>query len=390
MKRILSVALTVLLLFALTVPAFARGLHFRADGSFRVLLIADPQDDDTPEPDMAALIAASIRKSDPDLIVVLGDLVEDWAVRACADANGEWHDLPYAETLSKCRAAIRQVFAPIIASGVPYTAILGNNDYQSGVSAADWYKLLQAQKGILLPQTVEDPDGRIDNRLSVYGKDGGEALRLFLLDTGTDGVTRTQIAAFEQMNDRRDIPAVVLQHIRVPEYACIWRFCAPWDENVFPLGDFLRVKRSDCLPRAAARVPLWSGAVSRQFASWQRCGNVIGAYFGHLHNISAEGVYGGVRLGAVYSDRWNGTYRHGMMLLTFRAGDVRNYETTIYRCIGSVTTGDAALQPERADNTRSEPLSERVPREWQTFRSYFAHISLQNKTQIRKDDFLWQ
>lgn len=373
MRRTLSFALTVLLLFALTVPAFARDLHFRADGSFRVLLIADPQDDDTPEPDMAAMIAASIRESKPDLIVVMGDLVEDWAVSEGADENGEWHALAYEETLANCRAAIRQVFAPIIASGVPYAAILGNNDYQSGVSAADWYKLLKAQKGILLPQTIDDRDGRIDNRLSIYGADGEETLRLFLLDTGTGGVTDAQIAAFEQKNDRRDIPAVVLQHIPVIEYACLWRFCAPWDENAFPLGDFFRVKRSDCIPRAAERIPFWSGAVSRQFASWQRCGNVIGAYFGHLHNISAEGVYGGVRLGAVYSDRWDGAYRHGVMLLTFRENDVRNYETAILRCTGSFKTGDAVMQTERVDSARFEPLRERIPRERQTFLDFIAH-----------------
>ena len=371
MKKLLTCAAVILLLCALTVPAFARDLRFRPDGTFRVLLIADPQDDETPEPDMTPLIKTAIRQTNPDLIVVLGDLVEDWAVSEDEDENGDWRTLPYAETRERCSAALRCVFAPIIASGVPYTAVLGNNDYQSGVTAADWYKLLKEQKGILLPKTVDDPDGRIDNRLSVFGRDGGEALRLFLLDTGTDGVTQTQIAAFERSNDRRDVPAVVLQHIPVIEYAALWRFCAPWDEHHFPLGDFC-VKRSDFLPGVAERIAPWGVGVSRQFAGWKRCGNVIGAYFGHLHNISAEGVYRGVRLGAVYSDRWNGAYRHGAALLTFRENDMRNYTTTIYRYAGSVTAGDAKLQTELPDCSSSEPIRERLPHERQAFRDYFA------------------
>ena len=142
MKRVLSAALTVLLLFACAVPACAADLQFRTDGKFRILLIADPQDDETPEPDMAPLIEEAIRKSDPDLIVVLGDMVEDSDVNSYVDESGKRHDLFYEETLENCRTALQYVFAPIIASGVPYTAVLGNNDYKSGVTAQDWYALL--------------------------------------------------------------------------------------------------------------------------------------------------------------------------------------------------------------------------------------------------------
>ena len=350
MKRIFSALLALALTALCGVTAFAAPLQFDAQGKYKILLIADPQDDETPEPDMAPLIEAAIRKTNPDLIVVLGDLVEDWAVSTEYGEDGKSRELTYDETLANCRAALDCVFAPIIASGIPYTAILGNNDYQSGVTAADWYALLRQQKGILLPETRVYADGRTDSVLPVLGTDGDEALRLFLLDTGTKGVTREQVKAFGTLNDNREIPAVVFQHIPVTEYALFWRFCFPWEADAFPLGKYFFVKRSSLFESKSDRCALWNGGFTRQFSDWKRCGNVIGAYFGHLHNISAEGVYYGIRMGAVYGDRWNGNYRHGCALLTFDERNVRDYTWPAYRYTGSVTTGDASLREETPGN----------------------------------------
>ena len=372
MKRGASILVAFLLLFVFSVSAFAADLQFRADGTFRILLIADPQDDETPEPDMAPLIEAAIRKSDPDLIVVLGDLVEDHDVNTYTDDHGERHGLSYAETLENCRTALRCIFAPILASGVPYTVVLGNNDYLSGVSAQDWFALLQAQNGILLPQTVENADGRIDNMLSVRGTDGTEALRLFLLDTGKNGVTHEQIRAFERRNDRRDLPAVVFQHIPVDEAGYLWRFCFPWDEGAIARGSFFRLKLNTRIARGDDHGQLWDGNISRQFLSWKKCGNVIGAYFGHVHNISVEGEWCGVRMGMVYSDRWNGVYQHGAALLTFSEDDVDHYETTVYRYTGSVVTGDASLDVESYEEPPRQTVLQWLIGEWQAFRIYIA------------------
>lgn len=352
MRRLFSLLLALFLAALCSLPAFAAPLRFGADGKYKILLIADPQDDATPEPDMARLIEAAIRKTEPDLIVVLGDLVEDWAVSTEIGDDGKSRELSYDETLANCRAATDAVFAPIIASGIPYTAVLGNNDYQSGVTAADWYALLREQKGILLPETFVYADGRTDSMLPVSDRHDNEALRLFLLDTGTKGVTKEQVHAFDSLNDNRDIPAILFQHIPVREYALLWRFCLPCEAGAFPLGNYFFIKRWSLFESESDRCALWNGGFTRQFAGWKRCGNIIGAYFGHLHNISAEGVYHGVRMGAVYGDRWNGNYRHGCALLTFDEQDVRSYTWTAYRYSGSVTTGDASLDAEELQGNK--------------------------------------
>lgn len=346
MKRPISALLALIMLVCCALSASAADLSFRKDGSFRILLIADPQDDETPEPDMAPLIEEAIRKMKPDLIVVLGDLVEDWAVKTETDADGDSRALSYEETLANCRTATDAVFAPIIASGIPYTAILGNNDCESGVTAADWYVLLRQQKGILLPETQTYSDGRTDSVLPVVGTDGEEALRLLLLDTGKNGVTKEQVKAFGVLNDNRQVPAIVFQHIPVIEYALLWRFCFPWASDSFPLGRYFFIKRSPLFESKGDRCALWNGGFTPEFRAWKACGNVIGAYFGHLHNISAEGVYHGIRMGAVYGDRWNKNTRHGCALLSFDERNVRGYAWTCYRYTGSVTTGDASLDEE--------------------------------------------
>ena len=372
LKKSCTVFLALLLALFCAVPAFAADLHFGEDGKFRVLLIADPQDDETPEPDMAPLIEAAIRKSSPDLIIVLGDMVEDHDVNSYIDSDGKRVALSYAETLENCRAALRSVYAPIIRSSVPYTTVLGNNDYLSGVTAQDWFKLLQEQDGILLPETIADPDGRIDNMLPVYGADGKELLRLFTLDTGKKGVTSEQIRAFGKANDQRSIPAVVFQHIPVSEAGWFWQYCFPWDDGAIARGRFFRLKLNTRVARGDDHGELWDNNISLQFLNWKACGNVIGAYFGHTHNFSVEGTWCGIRMGFVYSDRWNGGYQHGAMLLTFDKDDVRNYETTVYRYTGSVTTGDASLDVE----TYPDP-PHYTPLEWflherQLFRNYIA------------------
>ena len=346
MKRILSLLLALVLAALCGVSAFAAPLRFGADGKYKILLIADPQDDATPEPDMVPLIETAIRRTNPDLIVVLGDLVEDHDVNAETDEAGNVRELSYEETLDNCRAALDFVFAPIIASGIPYTAVLGNNDYQSGVTADDWYALLRRQEGILLPETKVYTDGRRDSVLPVLGTDGSEALRLFLLDTGTKGVTREQVKAFGSLNDDRNVPALVFQHIPVSEAGYLWQFCFPWEEGAIARGKFFTLRLNTRIASGDDHGKLWDGDISRQFLGWKACGNVIGAYFGHTHNISVEGTYMGVRMGMVYSDRWSGNYQHGCALLTFDQRDVRDYTWTAYRYTGSVTTGDASLDAE--------------------------------------------
>ena len=368
MKKLLALLCTLALLLTLAVPAFA--VELRTDASdYKILLIADPQDDEDPAEDMTNLIRTAIAKTQPDLIVCLGDMVEDSDVAKRREADGTVTELPYEEIYKNCEQALAFEFAPIIESGIPYTTVIGNNDYQSGITAQDWYRLVSALPGIILPERIVNSEGRIDNMFAVRNADGTEALRIFTMDTGKKGVTNEQIEWFEKTNDDRSIPALVFQHVPMKEIGYLFKTCFPWDEGA--------IKKDGIYKRLNTKIAvgnnngeLENAGHTAQFRSIRKCGNVIGVFSGHVHDISMEGTYSGVRMGLVYSDRWNGNYQHGAALLTFDKADMRRYTVTQYRYSGTVADGDAALEIE-------EPLSYPAPKgfayiryEWQLMCAY--------------------
>ena len=80
-KKFLSVILAaaMLLSFAVSASAGEAGkLKFSADGDFTILHISDMQDDRYPAYDMLNFVRLAIENTDPDLIVITGDIVEDW------------------------------------------------------------------------------------------------------------------------------------------------------------------------------------------------------------------------------------------------------------------------------------------------------------------------
>ena len=52
-------------------------LRFSQDGTFKILHLTDPQDDQNPSFEMLNLLRLAIEQAQPDLIVMTGDIVED-------------------------------------------------------------------------------------------------------------------------------------------------------------------------------------------------------------------------------------------------------------------------------------------------------------------------
>ena len=80
MKKILSVLLSVWLLvscFVFGVNAEDDALRFGEDGKFTVLQITDPQDDAYPAHGLKEFVEKAIEETNPDFIVITGDIVED-------------------------------------------------------------------------------------------------------------------------------------------------------------------------------------------------------------------------------------------------------------------------------------------------------------------------
>ncbi len=112
---------------------------FFSDYPLRILIVADPQDIDTPQPAMLSLLNASLDAAKPDLVVFLGDMIHG------RDLRGE----------EKVRKAIDAVVSPVVARGIPFALVFGNHDEECGISKEEQLKMYQSYPGCL---TVDGED----------------------------------------------------------------------------------------------------------------------------------------------------------------------------------------------------------------------------------------
>ena len=80
MKKIISVVLAVTMLFTFVTTGFAghkenAKLQFNSNGKFKILCLADVQDDYPMEPAVLQFIKEALDFANPDLVVFVGDNV---------------------------------------------------------------------------------------------------------------------------------------------------------------------------------------------------------------------------------------------------------------------------------------------------------------------------
>lgn len=171
-------------------------LRFRADGTFRVLQMADIQDGPDISPDTITLIAAAIRKADPDLVVLTGDQIRGYDpayirtflrrrgdrigehVRAVTKFEARWHGMAHEidpsipdtsiedrerELLDDARSKVRRTFAaflsPIVEADVPFAATYGNHDFQCGILNDEQDDMYREFPGCLNPKVEANSNG---------------------------------------------------------------------------------------------------------------------------------------------------------------------------------------------------------------------------------------
>ena len=93
------------------------GFSLSSDHPLRILIIADPQDIDTPQPAMLSLMNASLDAAQPDLVVFLGDMIHG------RDLRGE----------DRIKKAIDAAVSPVVERGIPFALVFGNHDEECGI-----------------------------------------------------------------------------------------------------------------------------------------------------------------------------------------------------------------------------------------------------------------
>lgn len=320
MKKIISIFLSVavfLTCLAFGASASDSALRFGTDGEFTVLQITDPQDDHYPAHGLADFIKKAIEKTNPDFIVLTGDIVEDSRAGDISDdkifQEGVTVDGDYAATLSNTKKACADIFAPIEQSGIPYAISQGNNDYNSDVTNEDWLKIYASYPNNMTVDMSDDPSGKIDCYIPVLSSDSdASAFGLWMLDNGR-GFTAEQLEWFKSY-DNGNVPSVVFEHVPVDDIGNLYEECNVWDEGALLDGEKAYRLKGDIASGHAEGI-VKPGTTTDEFTAWKNK-NVVGAFFGHWHTSGYTGVWDGITLGMTYGCQFSKAGPYGVRTVT--------------------------------------------------------------------------
>ncbi|MGN1444581.1 MAG: metallophosphoesterase family protein [Acutalibacteraceae bacterium] len=275
-----------------------------SDGKFKIMQIADVQENALPNPDTIRLIRLAIEKEKPDLVVFTGDQIKGYSSSFQKD------------TLNKIESLLHQITEPIREYHIPFAVTFGNHDRDSGVPNKEQMKLYQKLDGCLIPDS-RDPDDPGTFSIRIQDSQGkNDIFCLYIIDSNakdTHGnyapVTKEQIEWYRKERDRiqslsgRYLPALVFQHIPLPEYYKAIQKCSYFSKGRVEAFGSRKNEYYKLYDDSAANggFMLESPAVPEinngEFDAFKEKGDVLGVYVGHDHNNSFVKKVDGIDLG---------------------------------------------------------------------------------------------
>ncbi|MCD7722768.1 MAG: metallophosphoesterase family protein [Clostridiales bacterium] len=274
-------------------------LRFGKDGEFKILQIADTHAGAKISPDTINLITAALKREKPDLVVFSGDQI--------------WGSYHFLGSRKKIENALFELTKPVQDSGVPFAVCFGNHDRQVGISNEEQFEIYKKFKGFI-GENTPGIDGCANQVIEL--EDGGDIKYLiFLIDShtnlnvGYDNVHQNQIDWYKNVRNKykkicaRYVPAVVIQHIPVPEVTELLcetskstkgavqgfrNHAGKWyvlNKNLVNKNAFMGESPADPMEN------------SGEFAAMAEMGDVRGIYFGHDHNNSFNGKVQNIDIG---------------------------------------------------------------------------------------------
>lgn len=323
-------------------------LKCRPNGKFNIMCLGDLHENaDTDSPlgkaraeDMAKLINTALDRFRPDLVVLMGDTCTD-----CTDNDPEVF-----------RAVVTRVTQPMVARGIPFAFIMGNHEHDNHHEEMI-VKTYASIPGCLIFNDDPSITGCLNYYLIVQRSDAeSPAFNLWFLDSNNlcedeaisvyDWVHEDQIAWYERkaaelkaLNGGKPLPAVLFQHIPVPEEYNAMRPMKPWELYRSVKG---HAHWSTC--RYVAKEGMMRGYLgegpcapcrnSGQFESWKRTGDIRAAIFGHDHLNDFTCTVDGITMGQCktagfrcYTDGCQSSVR----MVTLDENRPDKVETEVYR-----------------------------------------------------------
>ena len=308
LRRAAALVIAAAALSTASVAAAAPRFEFDADGSFAFFQVSDIQDQGKLSDRSAAVLRAALAAAKPKLVILTGDNVN---------------------TASNRRDAFAGAMEPVIRIfeefGTSFCVTFGNHDSERKgddfLTRQEQYDWLKARGGKLfvdhdVPELTGVGSGMVE--LFVPGAEK-PSVRLFPMDSGDyssggyDGCHADQIAWYERVA-ADGVPHLWFQHIIVPDAndTGLFRAAKEGEKGIkmrvrgeevqaVPAEGVLGVlKEHTCPPGWGAYRDKEHTAEGRTlYEAWRVNGRMVGAYFGHDHMNTFDGVdENGIRLGA--------------------------------------------------------------------------------------------
>lgn len=287
-------------------------LNFRADGTFKVMQITDPQDDHCTEKRTVELITKALEQENPDLVVFSGDIITG------GDRSPE-----------ETRIAINNMVAPIEAAGVPFMITFGNHDEDSseitGLYEPDQLEIYRGYSCNINEPDYEDRvtgtgemvtlvRGSFDRnpKLAVWGLDSGRYApnpiagqdinqEPVKYDNKWDWIREDQVNWYVEKSKNiekrygKKIPGMMFFHIPLPEHEYMWDVDKGYEypDHMLvgkqPGKHEIQGERNECVCTGPFNSGLFGAMVER--------GDIKTVFVGHDHINNYQGNYYGIQLG---------------------------------------------------------------------------------------------
>lgn len=311
-------------------------LHFD-NGKFKIMQIADIQENARLNPDTVKLIDLALEKEKPDLVVFTGDQIQGYSASYEKD------------TEKRVEGCISAFLEPLIKRGIPFTYTFGNHDDDCSVSKSRQAEIYASKPGCIMgPARCEEDPGT--HCITVKdSSDEKDLLALYLIDSNKkeangsySPVKPEQIQWYKDTRDaffQRDgayLPGIVFQHIPLCEFYDILK-----KVNFFTRGRVEAYhdrkntfyKLSDTAYSNGGFLgesPAVPGVNTGEFDALKEKGDIFAFYVGHDHVNSFVENYQGIDLGYTQGAGFN-TYgpgsQRGVRIFELTEDDVRNYST---------------------------------------------------------------
>lgn len=345
MKKFISVMLCVVMLAAtlccgVSAKEDYSKLQFNDDGNFRIMQVADLQDNMQLNGAVKEFLKEALVQEQPDLVVLTGDNISGGSCRT--DMLKSWDK-------KNCETAIGQFMNIFEDYGVPVAMVFGNHDNENMLSKEELFDIYEEYDCFIGTDEGDALYGCGTYNLPIYSsKDSSKmAYNLWMFDSNTydevyggyDYVHDDQVEWYvnksnelKAANGGESVPSMAFQHIIVKEIFDIIESGDNIEGSLLNYNGKDYVFKDGVLKAGYLKeYPCPGTQPSKQFSSMVAQGDVVAMFFGHDHNNTFEVTYQGIDLVATPGFTFNsyGNEDRGVRIIDINENDTSTYETRL-------------------------------------------------------------